>query len=107
MMHMHTQEVRGLASRIEGEDVPFGEPTSSRRVTVTLPYALVRRLVSESEASTSTVSAVVREAVTQYFAAHPLPEALPDFVGMGSHADSTASEHVDDILAERFREVNE
>jgi len=90
---------------LQGGDLSFGSSSSggkTQRVTVTVPAPLAEQLVRESIDQSSTVSAVVREAVTEYFARRE-PEGLPGFVGLAEHPDETLSERVEEIIAEDVR----
>lgn len=73
----------------------------TQRITVTLPARLSEELVRESVDRTTTVSAVVREAIAEYFARRG-PEGLPEFVGMAEHPDTLLSERFEDLIAEDF-----
>jgi len=77
------------------------EGGKTQRVTVTLPAPVAETLVREAEDGGRTVSALVREAVIEYFT-HREPEGLPEFVGMADHPDETLSERVEDIIGDDF-----
>lgn len=83
----------------EAGESTFGAVT--QRVTVTMPAQLSEELARESADRRTTVSAVVREAVVEYFARR-VPEGLPEFVGMAEHPDTELSEHVEDAIAADF-----
>jgi len=82
-------------------EVSFGRRSAGKtqRITITLPQELADELLGESTARTTTVSAVVREAVAEYFARRQ-PEGLPEFVGMVEGVDPADSERIEEILAE-------
>lgn len=86
---------------IQVGEVSFGGRAEgkSQRITVTLPSDIADELMRESVDRTTTVSAVVREAVTAYFA-QGSSEVLPDFVGMVDGDDPTASERIEEIIGE-------
>ncbi len=92
---------------IQVGDVSFGSkdgPTTTR-ITVTLPTPLADELAREAfdRRKGASVSGIVREAVTEYFA-HRQDEGLPGFVGMidAPDIDPTTSERVEEIIAEDF-----
>ena len=88
---------------IQVGEITFGSKGSGKtqRITVTLPDAIAAELVRESTDRQTTVSALVREAVTEYFADREAG-GLPEFVGMGEHPDPDLSERVEEIMREDF-----
>ena len=92
-----------MPRRIQAGEAGVGSKVGpqTQRVTITLPAALAQELVEESVERNTTASAVVREAVTEYFARRQ-PEGLPEFVGMVEGDDPTLSERVEEILAQEF-----
>jgi hypothetical protein len=75
-----------------------GEQGPVERTTVSLTPSLARRLLYEAKRTGRPASAVVRDALTEYFASEGEAE-LPSFVGMAS-VGGNLSERVDDLMVE-------
>jgi metal-responsive CopG/Arc/MetJ family transcriptional regulator len=71
----------------------------AERTSVTLPAALAARLTYEARRSRRSASAVVRDALTRYFA-DDTPAELPPFVGIGASGHSDTSARVDETVGE-------
>ena len=72
------------------------------RTTITLPAALARRVRTQARTSGRSVSSILREALEAYLEGQE-PPGLPSFAGIGASGRDDLSEHVEEVLAERFR----
>jgi metal-responsive CopG/Arc/MetJ family transcriptional regulator len=77
---------------MEGDEV-------SERTSVTLPASLAHRLTYEARRTRRSVSAVVRDALTEYLSKGG-PVELPAFVGIGRSGHADTAERAEEILAE-------
>jgi metal-responsive CopG/Arc/MetJ family transcriptional regulator len=68
------------------------------RTSVTLPRSLATRLSYEANRRDTSASAVVRDALTQYFTGEGEPEP-PAFIGMFSGGHGDTSTRVDELIA--------
>ena len=76
------------------------EPSEpSERTSVTLPSSLAHRLSYEARRTARSASAVVRDALTHYFADAQEPQ-LPSFVGIGRSGHADTSVRVDEVVDE-------
>lgn len=73
------------------------------RTTVSLPRSLARRLEREAEVTERPVSAVVRDALQEYFGRQE-PEPLPVFVGIGASGTTDTSERVHEVVGDMIEE---
>lgn len=76
----------------------------AERTSVTLPRSLARRLETEAEVTGRSASAVVRDALQEYFARHEEEESLPPFVGIGDSGHTDTSERAEELIAEIIEE---
>jgi metal-responsive CopG/Arc/MetJ family transcriptional regulator len=79
------------------KDDPF------ERTSVTLYRSLVRLLDVEAEVTGRSASAIVRDALQEYFARQE-PEPLPSFVGIGASGFTDTSARAEELVAEVVEE---
>jgi hypothetical protein len=72
-----------------------------QRTTITLPPALATRLRAAAEASARSVSAIVREALQEYFD-RQAPAPLPSFTGAGASGRGDVSERAEELIERMF-----
>ncbi|MFA5786211.1 MAG: hypothetical protein WDA71_04365 [Actinomycetota bacterium] len=69
---------------------------------MTLPRPLARRLSVEARTSGRAASAIVRDALQEYFAKQKAPP-LPSFAGIGASGRADVSERAEELIGARVR----
>ena len=79
----------------------------TERTSVTLTRSLARRLTYQAEATETSASAIVRDALQKYFADQP-KRATPKFVGLGHSGSgdiaSRDEQIIGELIDERFKD---